>query len=121
INSCNGSADSCPWRRNPAPTLVEIGRVGELPNILGAVGHVNSSASVKFRDQELPGVGIDAYTFGWNVVDGGTIEPGRSFTPTEHANAAQVIVINVKMAERLFGESEAVGREVTVNGSPYRV
>jgi putative ABC transport system permease protein len=49
INSCNGSADSCPWRRNPAPTLDEVGRIRALPNILGAVGHVNSSAAVKYQ------------------------------------------------------------------------
>jgi putative ABC transport system permease protein len=121
INSCNGSADSCPWRRNPAPSLEEAGRISRLPGILGAIGHVNTSAAVKFRDQELPGAGIDAYTYGWNAVDGGTIEAGRSFTATEHADASQVIIVNDKMAERLFGESEAVGREVSVNGKPFQV
>jgi putative ABC transport system permease protein len=121
INSCNGSADSCPWRRNPAPTLEEAARISQLPTILGAIGHVNTSAAVKFRDQELPGAGIDAYTYGWNAVDGGTIEVGRSFTAAEHANASHVIIVNDKMAERLFGEGEAVGREVAVNGKPFQV
>jgi putative ABC transport system permease protein len=121
INSCNGSADSCPWRRNPAPTLDEVARIRTLPSILGAVGHVNSSAAVKYQDRELPGAGIDAYTYGWNDVDGGTIEPGRSFTPAEHQNASQVILINDKMEERLFGESEAVGKTVVVNGRPFLV
>ena len=121
INSCNGSADSCPWRRNPAPTLEEVTRIRELPSILGAVGHVNSSAAVKYQDRELPGAGIDAYTYGWNEVDGGTIQPGRSFTPAEHQNASQVILINDKMKERLFGEGEAVGKTVAVNGRPFLV
>ena len=121
INSCNGSADSCPWRRNPAPTLEEASRVGRLPGILGAIGHVSTSAAVKYRDQELPGATIDAYTYGWNAVDGGTIEAGRSFTAAEHANASHVIIVNDKMKERLFGESEAVGREVAVNGKPFLV
>ncbi|HEU4628730.1 MAG TPA: ABC transporter permease [Gemmatimonadaceae bacterium] len=121
INSCNGSADSCPWRRNPAPTLEEVESIRALPTIVGAVGHVSSSASAKYQDRELPGVGIDAYTYGWNAVDGGTIEPGRSFTPLEHQTASQVILINDKMKERLFGESEAVGKTVAVNGRPFLV
>jgi putative ABC transport system permease protein len=121
INSCTGSADSCPWRRNPAPSLDELARIARLPSILGAVGHVNTSAAVKFRDQELPAAGIDAYTFGWNAVDGGTITDGRSFTASEHANASHVIIVNDKMAERLFGETQAVGKEVAVNGRPFLV
>ncbi|HEY0969420.1 MAG TPA: ABC transporter permease [Gemmatimonadales bacterium] len=121
INTCTGSADSCPWRRNPAPTIEEVQRINRLPSIRGAIGHVNSSAAVKFRDQELPGVGIDAYSYGWNEVDGGTIERGRSFTASEHQNASHVIIVNEKMAERLFGETDPVGKEVSVSGSPYLV
>jgi len=121
INSCNGSADSCPWRRNPAPSLDEAARISRLPSILGAIGHVTTSAAVKYRDQELPGATIDAYTYGWNAVDGGTIEDGRTFTTPEHANASHVILVNDKMQERLFGESEAVGKEVMVNGRPFLV
>ena len=39
----------------------------------------------------------------------------------EHANASHVIIVNDKMKERLFGESEAVGKEVAVNGKPFLV
>ena len=121
INSCTGSADSCPWRRNPAPSLDEVDRINRLPSILGAIGHVNTSAAVRYRGDELPGAGIDAYTFGWNDVDGGAIVAGRSFTATEHANGSQVIIVNEKMAERLLGDVEPVGREVQVNGKPFLV
>src|SRR6476659_6239527 len=30
LNSCNGSRDSCPWRRNPPLTLVEAKLIGDL-------------------------------------------------------------------------------------------
>lgn len=121
INSCTGSADSCPWRSNPAPTLDEIARVKQLPSIVGSIGHVNTSAAVRYRGQELPGAGIDAYTYGWNDVDGGTIERGRSFTAAEHANASQVVIVNEKMAERLFDEADPVGKEIAINGRPFQV
>ena len=121
INSCNGSADSCPWRRYPAVSIAETERLAELPSIAGVVAHVSTSAAFKYRDRQLPSAGIDAYSPGWMEVDGSTVEPGRSFTAAENDAGAQVVIINDKMKERLFGEGEAVGKSVSVNGKPFLV
>lgn len=121
INSCNGSADSCPWRRNPPLTVEETQRLARLPGIRAVVAHLGTSASFKYRDRELPGASIDAYTTDWTEVDGSTIEPGRSFTRAENDNASQVVLINDRMKERLFGDGEAVGKEISVNGKPFLV
>src|SRR5437762_11062485 len=51
FNSCNGSADSCPWRRYP-PLTAELAReIEKLPMIRGVTVHINSSAPLKFVDQ----------------------------------------------------------------------
>jgi putative ABC transport system permease protein len=121
INSCNGSADSCPWRRNPPLTVEETERMARLPNIRAVVAHLNTSASFKYKDRELPGAGVDAYTPGWTEVDGGTIDPGRSFTQAENDNASHVVIINDKMKERLFGEGEALDKQISINGKPFTV
>src|SRR6266480_2398267 len=46
INSCNGSADSCPWRRNPPLTLAQGKEIEKLPFIHGVTAHIGSSASL---------------------------------------------------------------------------
>ncbi|HEX5831938.1 MAG TPA: ABC transporter permease [Gemmatimonadaceae bacterium] len=121
INACTGSQDSCPWRRNPPLTVEEAGRIAALPTILGAVAHTGTSAAFRYADRELPGAGVDAYTPGWTDVDGGTIYPGRSFTPAENEAAAQVVIVNDVMAEKLFVDAEPIGRTISVNGKPFQV
>ena len=54
---------------------------------------------------------------GWTDVDGGDIDPGRSFTENENDEAAQVVIVNDKMAEALFDQGEAVGKVIAIGGS----
>jgi putative ABC transport system permease protein len=121
INSCNGSRDSCPWRRNPPLTLVEAKLIGELPTIESVTAHTGSSAAVKYADRDLPNVGLDAYTPGWLEVVGGDIIAGRNFTASENSAAAAVALINDKLAERLFLGGEAIGKVIRVNSEAFLV
>src|SRR6185503_4044600 len=43
FNSCNGSADSCPWRRYPPLTVDLAKELEKLPMIKGVTVHINSS------------------------------------------------------------------------------
>jgi len=121
LNNCTGSADSCPWRHHAPLTINEAATIATLPSIHGVIAHVGSGAQVKYHDRNLPSVNVDAYTAGWTDVDGGDISPGRSFTENENANADQVIIVNEKMKEALFDQSDAVGKIVAVNGKPFTV
>ncbi|HMA01974.1 MAG TPA: ABC transporter permease, partial [Gemmatimonadaceae bacterium] len=121
LNNCNGSADSCPWRHHAPLTINEAATIATLPSIHGVIAHVGSGAQVKYHDRNLPSVNVDAYTAGWTDVDGGDIAPGRSFTENENANADQVIIVNDKMKEALFDQSDAVGKIVAVDGKPFTV
>jgi putative ABC transport system permease protein len=121
LNSCNGSADSCPWRRNPPLTLDEAKRVAALPTIGNVTAHTGSSASVKYADRELPSVSLDAYTPAWFDVVGGDIAPGRNFTDAENSAGTAVTLVNDKLAERLFAGGEAVGKVIRVNGQAFLV
>jgi len=121
LNNCNGSADSCPWRHHKPLTINEAAMIADLPSIRGVIAHVGSGAQVKYHDRNLPSVNVDAYTAGWTDVDGGDISPGRSFTDNENTNADQVIIVNDKMKESLFDQSDAVGKTVAVDGKPFLV
>ncbi|MEO7039248.1 MAG: ABC transporter permease [Candidatus Elarobacter sp.] len=121
INGCDGSADSCPWRHHKSLTISEANMIAQLPSIKGVIAHVNTGAEVKYHDRDLASVNIDAYTPGWTEVDGGDIDPGRSFTERENDNAEQVIIINDVMAASLFENGDGVGKIVAVNGKPFTV
>lgn len=121
FENCNGSDDACPSRRNPGITMTEVAAIGRLPSIKAATAHVGGSASFKYKDRDLSSVSIDAYTPSWTDSDGGDIFPGRSFTAAENTNGAHVVIIDDKLATRLFGESDPIGKTVAVASLPFQV
>jgi putative ABC transport system permease protein len=120
FQSCDGTDETCPDRRNPAITIDEATAIERLPTIYAVTSHVANGAVFRYKDRQL-NAGIEAYTPNWTDVDGGDIYPGRSFTHAENANAAPVVIINEKMAEKLYGDSDPIEKEVTINGVPFRV
>ena len=59
INSCNGSADSCPWRHNQPLTLDQAHQIERLADVQAVTAHVSSTAPIKFADRSLGGVTVD--------------------------------------------------------------
>jgi putative ABC transport system permease protein len=121
ITSCDGSADSCPWRRNPPLTLTQGKEIEQLPFIRGVTAHISSSASIRYADRELPSIQVDGFTHGWIDVNGGDIIDGRDFTDEESSAAANVMLVNEKVVEKLFLGEEAVGKDVRFNGDLFTV
>jgi putative ABC transport system permease protein len=80
-----------------------------------------TQAPVRYKDRQLSAATIDAYTEGWTDVDGGDIDPGRSFTHAEAVNAAMVAIVNDKMAERLFGDADPIGKTIFIKDQPFTV
>lgn len=121
ITSCNGSADSCPWRNNPPLTLAQADEIKELPGIQEVVAQVGSSAAVKYADRTLPGVSVTGYTPGWMEVSGGDIRLGRDFTQNEYITGAPVTLVNDKAVERLGLGMDPIGKEIRLNGQLFTV
>jgi putative ABC transport system permease protein len=121
FNSCDPTdPSSCPERRNPAITDAEARGLEALPSIFAVTQHVASGAQFKYKDRSL-NTGIEFYTPNWTDVDGGDIFPGRSFTYAEYATAARVAIVNDKLAESLFGESDPLDKEVLINGTQFKI
>jgi putative ABC transport system permease protein len=121
FNACDGGDETCPWIHFPPLTTAEGEALARLPSIRGVTTHVGSSATFKRKDRTLKNALLDLYTPGWTDVDGGDISPGRSFTYAENETGARVVLINDLMAEKLFGESDPIGRFIAVNGQQFRV
>src|SRR5829696_975265 len=65
--------------------------------------------------------GVEMYTANWTEVDGGDIYPGRSFTQAEHDAAARVVIVNEKLAEQLYGDSDPIDKPVLIGGAEFHV
>ena len=99
FQTCDGSEDSCPERRNPALTIDDAIAIERLPTIKAVTAHLGSGAKFTYKDKQVS-TGMEIYTPNWVDVDGGDIYPGRSFTYAENTTAARVIIVNQKLAER---------------------
>ena len=113
--------ENAPWRRNPPIRLAEAEAMGRLSSVQAATTHIGWNTSYKYKDRYLSSAGLDAYSANWMEVDGGDIYPGRSFTAAEAMNGARVVIINEKLAEELFGDSDPLDKEIDVGGLPFRV
>ena len=120
-HGCDGSDETCPSRRNPQLTMAEAEAIERMPTIKSVTAHLGSGASFRYKDRTLPGAGLEVYTANWTDIDGGDIYPGRSFTFSENATAQRVVIVNAKLAEKLFGDSDPMDKTIQINGVPFVV
>ena len=120
FNACDGSDETCPERRNPPLTTDDAVAIERLPTIKAVTAHVGSGATFTYKDKQVR-TGMEVYTPNWVDVDGGDIYPGRSFTYAENTTGARVIIVNAKLAERLFGSSDPIDKVVNVDGVGFKV
>ena len=121
INACDGSDDTCQDRKNPSLVLDDWYAVKRIPEVLTATAWIGGQATFRYRNREIKGVGFDAQSEDWIQTDQADISPGRSFSKSEHDAAANVAVINDSLQVQLFGDSDPIGKEITVDGRLFTV
>lgn len=101
-------------------TNADANAIAGLKNIEDIYATLTSQAVVSNGNEKkrpiLFGVG-PAY----NRMDGCKVASGRFFTDNENAAAAEVAVLGYKLKDNLFGNADAVGKSVRVNGKSYNV
>src|SRR3954469_3274954 len=121
FNVCDGTDETCPERRNPAITMDEVSTIERLPTIRAVTAHIGTGASFRYKDKFIPSAGMEVYTPNWTEIDGGDIYPGRNFTQAENNAASRVVLVNDKLAEILFGDSDPIDKEIQIDGVPFKV
>jgi putative ABC transport system permease protein len=121
FEACDGSDDTCKWRRNPRLTVAEADLFRRLPSIRAVITQIQTGASARYRSSFLSQVDVQSFSTDWLMVDGGNIVSGRSWTETENNTGARVAVLNKNVAERLFGGSEPIGKRIEVGDVPFEV
>jgi len=121
LEACDDSDDTCKWRNNPPLRLREAEAIKRLASIHGVTIRTGLNAPMKYRDRQLSGASVNAMTANWLEVSGGDVIEGRNFTEPEETNASRVVVINKKLAERVFGDIDPLGKLMTIRETPFEV
>jgi putative ABC transport system permease protein len=121
LGGCDGTDENCPDRRNPAVSPEEAQMIRGLPSVQAVTEIWGDSKPFRYKDRYLSSVGYDALSAQWMETDKGDISPGRNFSEQEAASAARVVIINDTLKSRLFGESDPIGKQITISNQPFQV
>lgn len=113
--------DGTERRRRPNLTVAEAKRLETRPAIAYLDVQEWYRGPAEWNGQRLESTSIQGRWAPWPNVSGGDVYPGRSFTRLEEYTSARVAVINDKLAERLFGRLDPVGRRIRLRSQPFQV
>ena len=112
---------NAPWRRNPPITEDEARLVRGLPTVRDVIMAENRNATVEAGLESEDNVAIAGRGAAWPQVAGGDITAGRSYTNIEDGAGEKVVVLNTKLATRLFSQLDPVGKPVKILGQEFRI
>jgi len=125
---CDDSSESCKWRSNPRLTFAEADALKRLGSVEEVGIQQGWGAQAKYREKTLASVTVLGFTSNWPQINPPEMVDGRVFTEQESRGASRVVVINTVAKQRLFGESDAIGKDVilsanqgTNRGGPFTV
>ena len=121
FEACDGTDDTCKWRRNPRFTLGDAAFLRLVPSLREVNARLQTQAPLKYRNRELSAIQVTGSNVGWLDIDGGDIVAGRNWTTGEDQAGALVVVINEAGAKQLFDDGDPLDRTVLVKNVPMRV
>jgi putative ABC transport system permease protein len=121
FEACDGTGDTCKWLSNPPITFSEMEALQRLDGAAEVGAADFWGGSLKYRDRQLPSAAIESYTGNWASLGAPEMMEGRAFTEQEARSAARVAVLTTVTKDRLFGDSDPLGKEIMVMGSPFLV
>lgn len=113
------------WKfmNRPNPTLNELKQI-ELNSQLAEAACLVATmggATVEYGSNSATGVSVSGVTHDYYRVKNFNIVDGRYFTETETNNGLPVVVLGYGLADNLFPNGNAVGKEIVVKKNKYRI
>jgi len=101
-------------------TLKDVEDVKKLSNISGGYGAILSQEKVSYGNEARK-----AFIFGVSAdyaqIDRTEIALGNFFSDEDDKALAQVVVLGSKMKDKLFGDSDPIGKSITLRKSKFKV
>lgn len=115
FENCSDSGDSCKWLSNPRLTFAEFDALSRLSSVDKIMIQQGWSVSARYRDHLLSQVQIVGVTSDWPAINPPDMTDGRVFTEQESRSAAPIAILNTNAKQQLFGDNDAIGKEITLN------
>ena len=118
--STAGAADLVQGAQITTLTLDDMEDIIDLPNVDNAYAGIMGQELVSYSNEQKKG-----FIFGTNAsyidIDQSEIEFGRFFSEEENRTLSKVVVLGFNMKEKLFGESDALGKQIRIRKTKFRV
>lgn len=101
-------------------TLDDMEAVNRLPNIQTSYGAVLSQEAVSYGN-ELRNAFVYGLSSTYLDIDKSTLSEGRFYTESEERSLAPVVVLGSGIKEKLFGDSDAVGKTIRLRRTAFTV
>ena len=109
-------------KKNPQLSPAEYAFLRENAKLVSDLGMgANRTVSVSFGTESLTTVTLNGGTSNWAALSNTQIENGRYFTDIENTHHAAVVVLGADVKNSLFGDSDAVGKTIKIEGRPFLV
>jgi putative ABC transport system permease protein len=108
-------------RTRPELTREEADAIGRLPGIRYAQMYGFSNQRLGYKGELTQAITVYGSGRHGVEIDGGTIIAGRNFTPEEDRLGANVVALYEKVADRLFGVEDPIGKVVRVGTQAFVV
>lgn len=101
-------------------TLKDMEDVENLPNIRDGYVGIMSQEQVSYGNERKKAFLLGT-TASYIDIDKSEIEFGRFFTESEDKSLSRVVVLGSKIKEKLFGDSNAIGKSIKIKNNKFRV
>jgi putative ABC transport system permease protein len=109
-------------KKNPQLSPDEFNYLKDKLTLTKELGMVaGRGVSVSLGTQTLSNVGLNGGTANWIMLGNTQLASGRYFTEIEDSHHATVAVLGADVKSNLFGDSDAVGKTIKIEGRPFTV
>ena len=100
--------------------LEDMEDITKLPNIVDGYAGLMGQEAVSYEN-ELKKSFLLGVTSGFINLDSSEIDYGRFFSESEDKSLSQVVILGYKMKEKLFGDSDPIGKSIKIRKKKFRV
>ncbi len=101
-------------------TLDDMEDINNIPNVKRSYANILSQDQASYENESKK-VFLLGASSAYVDIDKSEIDYGRFFTEAEDKSLAQVVVLGSKIKDKLFGDSDPIGKSVKLHSSKYVV
>lgn len=101
-------------------SLDDMEDINKITNVIDGYAGIMGQEAVSYGN-ELRKAFLLGVTSSFIEIDQSEVDQGRFFTDSEDKSLAQVVVLGYKIKDKLFGDSDPIGRSIKIRKKKFRV